>query len=80
MPILPPMIDRSHPDRFTQCQRSIEDCVINIIGEAKTAGWDQDEILAAINEIADNMALALNANVLLSVETELARIRRRKDV
>jgi hypothetical protein len=80
MPVLRPMIDRSHPDRFSECQRAIEDSVINIIGEAKAAGWEQNEILAAIIEVADNMALALNANVLLSIETELTRFPKRKDV
>lgn len=80
MSIMRPRIDRRHPERFAECQRAVEDGIINIIGDAQEAGWDRDEILSAIVEVADNMGLALGANTLRSVETELARLRKRKGV
>lgn len=79
--IIRPQHPRSHPDRFTECQRAVEDSIINVIGDASDAGWDRDEILAAIIAAADDMALALNSNnTLLSAETELARLNKRKGV
>ncbi|MEP7453520.1 hypothetical protein [Phyllobacterium sp. SB3] len=80
MPIMPPQVDRNHPERFAECQRAVEDSVINILGDAREAGWERNEILNAVIEVADNLGLVLNASVLLSVETELARLRKRNDV
>lgn len=78
MSVPKPRHPRTHPDRFNECQRAIEDELIGLFVKAELAGWDKDEILAAISEIADNTALALNKDVLLSVQ--LARFRKRKDV
>lgn len=78
MSVAKPRHPRAHPDRFNECQRAIEDELIGLFVKAELAGWDKDEILAAIIEVADNTALALQKDVLLSVE--LARFRKRKDV
>ena len=69
-----PRRPRNHPDRFLECQRAVENTVISAIGEASAAGWQKDEIIAAIVEVADNMQLVLNVKVLLSVETELRKL------
>ncbi|MCO4316369.1 hypothetical protein M8997_004170 [Phyllobacterium sp. 21LDTY02-6] len=77
--ILPPSRTRSDPDRFSDCQRAIEDELIALLTEATEAGWDRDEVLAAIVDVADKTALALQENKLLSEETELKRFRRNAD-
>lgn len=45
-----------------------------------TTGWDKDEVLEAIIEVAENTNLAMHESVLLSVKTELKRFRKKKDV
>lgn len=77
-PLTKPRHPRLHPDRFNECQMALEDRVLSLLGDAVTAGWDNDEVLAAIIEIADNTNLAMSKDVLLTVE--LARFRKRKDV
>jgi hypothetical protein len=69
-----PRRPRNHPDRFLECQRAVENTVVSAIGEASAAGWQKDEIVAAMIAVADDMQLALNAKVLLSVETELRKL------
>ena len=77
--ILPPRRTRSDPDRFSDCQRAIEDELVALLTEATEAGWDKDEVLAAIVDVADSLALAMQHNTLLSEETELRRFRRKLD-
>ena len=73
-----PHLPRSHPDRFSECQRAVEDYVLELLGDAVEAGWNKDEILAAMIEVADNNALAMHQNVLVSVETELRKLMKKK--
>ena len=54
MSIAKPRNPRTHPDRFHECQIAVEDRVLAPLGVATTAGWETDEILAAIIDIADN--------------------------
>lgn len=49
-------------DRFIDCQEAIEGRVRNILEDAFAAGWDHGEVLVAIVEVADNMALMLGEN------------------
>lgn len=58
--ILPP--EPGSPDRFADCQEAIETRVRNIIEDAYVAGWDHGEVLVAIVEVADRMALMLGEN------------------
>ena len=80
MTIAKPRNPRLHPDRFNECQMAVEDRLLSLLGDAITAGWDKDEVLASIIEVAENTNLAMHESVLLSVETELMRFRKRKDV
>lgn len=75
-----PTYPRNHPDRFSECQTAIEDRLLELLGDAYVAGWTKAEILAAMIEVADNTALAMHQNVLLSVETELRKLMKKKDV
>lgn len=79
MTIVKPRNPRLHPNRFNDCQIAIEDRVLELLGDAITAGWEKDEVLAAIIEVAENTNLAMHESVLLSVETELKRFRKKKD-
>lgn len=49
-------------DRFIDCQMAIESRVQKLIEDAFVAGWEHGEVLVAIVEIADNMALMLGEN------------------
>ncbi|ATU94961.1 hypothetical protein B5P45_18690 [Phyllobacterium zundukense] len=53
--------------------------MFELLGDAIEAGWSKDEILAAIIEVADNTTLAIHQNVLLSVETELKKLKKKAD-
>ncbi|WP_271894209.1 hypothetical protein [Candidatus Phyllobacterium onerii] len=75
-----PEPSKEHADRFAECQRAIEDRMLELLGDAQVAGWTKEEVLAAMIEVADNTALAMQQNVLLSVETELRKLMKKKDV
>jgi hypothetical protein len=57
-------------DRFIDCQEAIEDRVKNILEDAYVAGWEHGEVLAAIVEVADNLALMLGENEALMAVVE----------
>ncbi|MEK1853692.1 MAG: hypothetical protein AAAC48_17960, partial [Phyllobacterium sp.] len=58
MTIGKPNQPRSHADRFDACQGAIEDELIELIGRACDAGWQNDEILSAVIALADDLSLA----------------------
>ena len=80
MPLTGPSHPRKHADRFAECQRAIEDRMLELLGDAQVAGWSKEEVLAAMIEVADNTTLVMQQNVLLSVETELRKLMKKKDV
>ena len=80
MTIPGPTHTRNDPDRFAECQRAVEDRMLELLGDAQVAGWTKEEVLAAMIEVAENTNLAMHPNVLLSVETELRKLMKKKDV
>ncbi|MBZ9656589.1 hypothetical protein [Phyllobacterium lublinensis] len=52
--------------------------MLGLLGDAIDAGWSKDEILAAMIALADDTALAMHENVLLSVETELRKFKKKR--
>ena len=80
MGIPKPQYPRAHPDRFNECQRVIEDRMLELLGDAQVAGWTREEVLAAMIEVADNTSLAMHQNILLSVEAQLRKLMKKKDV
>ena len=80
MPIPRPHYSRNHPERFDACQLAIEDKLIELVGQAWDVGWQRDEILSAIIEIADNLSLARRDDIALAIETRLAKLIKKKDV
>jgi hypothetical protein len=64
-------------DRFIDCQEAIETRVHQIVEDAYIAGWENpSEVLAAIIEIADNLALRYGENEAL--EEVLNRLKSNK--
>lgn len=47
------------PDRFIECQEAIEGQMQELIAEAVQVGWSKAETLAAIIEVAENLALGM---------------------
>jgi len=80
MTIPKPQYPPNHPGRFQDCQRAIEDRMLELLGDAQVAGWTKEEVLAAMIEVAENTNLAMHQNVLLSVETELRKLMKKRDV
>ncbi len=80
MTIPGPTRTRNDPERFADCQRAVEDRMLELLGDAQVAGWSKEEVLAAMIEVAENTNLAMHPNVLLSVETELRKLMKKKDV
>ncbi|MGI2036376.1 hypothetical protein ACRQ1B_28775 [Rhizobium panacihumi] len=75
MPHIPPPKPGS-PDQFLECQEAIEGSVQDIIADAYTAGWSHAQVIAAIIEVAENLALGLGENAALD---ELLGNTRRKE-
>lgn len=61
-------------DRFVECQKAVEDRVQQLVADAHVSGWEHGETLAAIIEVAENLALGLGENDAL--EKLLRRIKR----
>ena len=53
--------------------------MIELVGHASDMGWNRDEILAAIIEIADNLSLARRDDIALAIETQLSKLMKKKD-
>ena len=49
-----------------------------LFSDAVAAGWDENEVWEAIVAVADTTRLAMNPEQLLSVETELRKIMKKR--
>jgi hypothetical protein len=49
-------------DRFIECQEAIEGQLQELIADAMKAGWTEAETLAAVVEVAENLALGMGAD------------------
>ena len=77
MTIERPRKPSGHKDRLSDCQRAIEDKLLELFGEAVAAGWAEDEVFAAIVGVADTTQLAMHHQQLRSVETLLQKAMKR---
>lgn len=68
-----------HKDRLSDCQRAIEDKLLELFGEAVAAGWTEDEVFAAIVTVADTTQLAMHQQQLSSIETELRKMMKKRN-
>ncbi|EKJ94772.1 hypothetical protein C241_15768 [Bradyrhizobium lupini HPC(L)] len=51
-----------YSDRFVDCHEALTSKFHDLLDSAIEAGWSEHEVLAAVIEIADNRALANDAN------------------
>jgi hypothetical protein len=77
--IASPTRSAKDPQRFIDCQKAVEDRIIDLVADAYEAGWEQSEILAAILEIADTLSLVMDEGARQSVETHLVHLMKSHD-
>ena len=53
----------NHPDRFLNCQEALEAAFSLLAEQAVIAGWGQEEVAAALVDVADCHMLALASNM-----------------
>lgn len=57
-----------HPDRFLRCQEAMADALSDIALSAIQAGWQPEEVAAALVELADHLMLGLIANRQVAID------------
>lgn len=65
--------------RFEECQKAIEDGLLELLGAASDAGWRNSEIIAAMIAVAENTQLAQDRVVGPSIEIYLKKIMKKRD-
>lgn len=60
--IPPPKRPAGDPDRFLECQESLEVAFQSLIARAVEAGWTEAETCAAVIELTDHHMLAMVEN------------------
>jgi hypothetical protein len=64
-----------NPDRYLECQESLEAKILSILDEGRAAGWTTAEITSALIDLADHIMLADAAN--REVDKDIAAALRR---
>jgi len=64
-PIPGPKVPASNPDRHVLCEEAIEDAFVNVATLAEAAGWDGDEVAAALVSLADRQMMGRLVNAKL---------------
>lgn len=67
MKIAPPRTG-PHPDRFLDCQEALSSGFAKVASTAVAAGWDPEEVAAALVELADHLMLGMIANRQLAID------------
>ncbi len=57
--IPPPTLPPGDPDRHLKCQEALDVALQEVAQAAMKAGWDQQEVAAALVELADAQVLAM---------------------
>jgi BRCT domain type II-containing protein len=57
--ITPPRSLDAYPDRDLDCQMAAEDAFQELVANIVAAGWGEEEVAAAIEDLAKNHRLAL---------------------
>ena len=65
-PIPGPKVPASNPDRHVLCEEAIEDAFVNVATLAEAAGWDGDEVAAALVSLADRQMMGRLVNAKLN--------------
>ena len=74
MIIDPPERPTDHPDRGLECEGAMEPAFQELARQATAAGWNADEIAAALLSLAKNHVLGLLAKA--EMDAAIARLRR----
>ncbi|CAN7718152.1 hypothetical protein LJR231_006070 [Phyllobacterium sp. LjRoot231] len=77
--IPPPQRNKYDPERFADCQKAIEDHLLELLGAASDAGWRNSEIIAAIIAVAEKTQLAQDKFVGPSVDLYLRKFMKKRD-
>jgi len=67
------------PERFADCQKAIEDGLLELLGVAIDAGWGKAEVIAAVIAVAENTQLAQDKFVGPSVALYLKKLSKKRD-
>ncbi|MBO0145379.1 hypothetical protein JZX87_30105 [Agrobacterium sp. Ap1] len=70
-----PPTPHKHLDRFLQCQDAMAGPLTDIAMSAVNAGWNPEEVAAALVELADHLMLGMIAN--RDLDRDLSILRRR---
>ena len=65
------------PKRAEDCELAIQLRLMELLSDAFAAGWGKLEVLAAMNRIADQAALELDAKVQIDVASYLGKFGRK---
>lgn len=65
------------PNRAKDCQLAIQMRLMELLSDAFDAGWGKLEVLEAMNKIADEAALKLDAKVQIDIASYLKRLSRK---
>jgi hypothetical protein len=57
-----PRLSDDHPDRQLECEEMLEARLTALMDRSREVGWHQEEVAAAVIELAYNYVLRLNAN------------------
>lgn len=74
-----PTLSEDDQGRFEECQKAIEDGLLELLGTASDAGWRNSEIIAAIISVAENTQLAHDHVVGPSIAPYLKKLMKRRD-
>jgi hypothetical protein len=77
--IPPPHCNKYEPERFADCQKAIEDGLLELLGVAIDAGWGKAEVIAAVIAVAENTQLAQDKFVGPSVALYLKKLSKKRD-
>lgn len=77
--IPPPTLKKYDQGRFEECQKAIEDGVLELLGAASDAGWRKSEVIAAIIAVAENTQLAQDQFIGSSVSLYLKKFMKKPD-
>lgn len=68
---------RKNKERFDACQIAIEEELIDLVERACDAGWHRDEVLSAVSDVADNLALARREDVAMAIELWISQMKKK---
>lgn len=69
-----PLWSDEYPDRFIDCQEALMPGFLVLLESAVASGWTENEVIAALTELADGRWLANGENI--DLQRVLASIKR----